>query len=38
MRCGYVGLSWKNVRSIIEKVFADWRGKLIVYEEYVAEE
>lgn len=34
---GKGGLSWKKVRVIIERVFADWAGTLIVYEEYVAE-
>jgi O-acetyl-ADP-ribose deacetylase (regulator of RNase III) len=34
---GLGGLSWKKVRAIIEKVFADWPGTLIVYEEYVPE-
>lgn len=33
---GYGGLSWKKVRAIIEAVFEDWRGTLVVYEEYVA--
>ncbi len=32
---GYGGLSWKKVRAIIERVFADWPGTLIVYETYV---
>jgi O-acetyl-ADP-ribose deacetylase (regulator of RNase III) len=32
---GYGGLSWKKVRAVIEKVFADWSGTLYVYEEYV---
>jgi O-acetyl-ADP-ribose deacetylase (regulator of RNase III) len=32
---GYGGLSWKKVRAIVEKVFGDWSGMLIVYEEYV---
>jgi O-acetyl-ADP-ribose deacetylase (regulator of RNase III) len=32
---GYGSLSWKKVRAIIEKVFADWSGTLYVYEEYV---
>jgi O-acetyl-ADP-ribose deacetylase (regulator of RNase III) len=35
---GYGGLSWKTVRAIIEKVFADWTGTLYVYEEYAVEE
>jgi O-acetyl-ADP-ribose deacetylase (regulator of RNase III) len=34
---GYGGLSWKKVRAIIAKVFADWEGTLIVYEEYTPE-
>jgi O-acetyl-ADP-ribose deacetylase (regulator of RNase III) len=33
---GYGGLSWRKVRAIIEQVFADWPGKLYVYEGYVA--
>lgn len=32
---GYGGLSWKKVRTIIEKIFSDWYGRLIVYEEYI---
>jgi O-acetyl-ADP-ribose deacetylase (regulator of RNase III) len=32
---GYGGLSWKKVRAIIERVFADWPGRLVVYEEFV---
>jgi O-acetyl-ADP-ribose deacetylase (regulator of RNase III) len=32
---GYGGLSWKKVRVIVERVFADWQGRLIVYEEFV---
>jgi O-acetyl-ADP-ribose deacetylase (regulator of RNase III) len=32
---GYGGLSWKKVRAIIEVVFNNWPGTLIVYEEYV---
>jgi O-acetyl-ADP-ribose deacetylase (regulator of RNase III) len=34
---GYGGLSWKKVRAVIEKVFADWPGALYVYEEYAPE-
>lgn len=32
---GYGGLSWKKVRVIVERVFADWPGCLVVYEEFV---
>ncbi len=32
---GYGGLSWKKVRAIVEAVFGDWAGTLVVYEEYV---
>jgi O-acetyl-ADP-ribose deacetylase (regulator of RNase III) len=32
---GYGGLSWKKVRAIVEAVFGDWPGTLIVYEQYV---
>jgi ribA/ribD-fused uncharacterized protein len=32
---GYGGLSWKKVRAIVEAVFGDWPGSLVVYEEYV---
>jgi O-acetyl-ADP-ribose deacetylase (regulator of RNase III) len=32
---GYGGLSWKKVRAIIEQVFCDWSGTLIVYETFV---
>jgi len=35
---GYGGLSWKKVRIIVEKVFAEWAGRLIVYEEFVPDE
>jgi O-acetyl-ADP-ribose deacetylase (regulator of RNase III) len=35
---GYGGLSWKKLRPIIDRVFADWPGTLYVYEEYVPEE
>ena len=34
---GYGGLSWKKVRSIVEKGFADWPGALYVYEEFAPE-
>jgi O-acetyl-ADP-ribose deacetylase (regulator of RNase III) len=34
---GYGGLSWKKVRAVVEKVFADWSGTLYVYEEYQPE-
>jgi len=32
---GYGGLSWKKVRVIVERVFADWPGRLVVYEEFI---
>ncbi len=32
---GYGGLSWKKVRAIVETVFLDWPGTLVVYEDYV---
>ncbi len=35
---GYGGLSWRKVRAIVERVFADWPGRLVVYEEYVPQE
>ena len=35
---GYGGLSWKKVRAIVEAVFGDWPGTLVVYEEYVSKE
>jgi ribA/ribD-fused uncharacterized protein len=33
---GYGGLSWKKVRVIVESVFGDWSGSLVVYEEFIA--
>lgn len=35
---GYGGLSWKKVRAIVERVFASWSGRLVVYEDFVAAE
>lgn len=32
---GYGGLSWKKVRTIIDRIFTDWRGTLYVYEEFI---
>jgi O-acetyl-ADP-ribose deacetylase (regulator of RNase III) len=32
---GYGGLSWRKVRAVIERVFADWPGTLYVYETYI---
>jgi O-acetyl-ADP-ribose deacetylase (regulator of RNase III) len=34
---GKGGRSWRKVKEIIERVFADWSGTLIVYEEYLPE-
>ena len=34
---GYGGLSWKKVRAIIEQMFANWPGRLYVYEEFAPE-
>lgn len=33
---GYGGLSWKKVRVIVERVFADRPGRLVVYEDFVS--
>lgn len=33
---GHGGLSWANVRVVIERVFADWTGSLYVYETFQA--
>jgi O-acetyl-ADP-ribose deacetylase (regulator of RNase III) len=35
---GYGGLSWKKVRAIVEAVFGDWDGTLVVYEDFVPRE
>jgi O-acetyl-ADP-ribose deacetylase (regulator of RNase III) len=35
---GYGGLSWKKVRAIVEQVFSDWSGRLVVYEEFAPAE
>lgn len=35
---GYGGLSWRKVQEIVLRVFADWTGRLVVYEKYVPEE
>src|SRR5947209_2641840 len=34
---GHGGLSWRKVRAVIEKVFADWPGTLYLYEEFAPE-
>lgn len=31
---GYGGLSWRKVKAIVERVFGEWPGRLVVYEEY----
>lgn len=31
---GYGGLSWEKVRAIVERVFDDWSGCLVVYEKF----
>jgi O-acetyl-ADP-ribose deacetylase (regulator of RNase III) len=33
---GLGGLSWHKVKEVIARVFGEWTGTLIVYEEYVA--
>jgi O-acetyl-ADP-ribose deacetylase (regulator of RNase III) len=33
---GFGGLSWKKLRPIVERIFADWSGTLVVYEAFVA--
>jgi O-acetyl-ADP-ribose deacetylase (regulator of RNase III) len=35
---GYGGLSWKKVRVLIEQVFGDWPGRLVVYEQFQPDE
>jgi O-acetyl-ADP-ribose deacetylase (regulator of RNase III) len=35
---GYGGLSWKKVRAIVEAVFGEWMGTLVVYDEFVPRE
>jgi O-acetyl-ADP-ribose deacetylase (regulator of RNase III) len=32
---GLGGLSWDEVRPVVERAFAEWTGTLYVYEEYV---
>jgi O-acetyl-ADP-ribose deacetylase (regulator of RNase III) len=32
---GYGGLSWKKVRTIIQRVCNEWAGTLYAYEEFV---
>jgi O-acetyl-ADP-ribose deacetylase (regulator of RNase III) len=34
---GYGGLSWKKVKAIIDRIYADWSGTLYVYDEYTSE-
>jgi hypothetical protein len=34
---GYGGLSWKKIKRIVESVFHDWDGTVLIYEEYVPE-
>jgi O-acetyl-ADP-ribose deacetylase (regulator of RNase III) len=35
---GYGGLSWRKVKAIIGRVFGEWLGRLVVYEEYTPAE
>ncbi len=35
---GYGGLSWKKVREIVERIFSEWTGRLVVYEDFVQTE
>jgi hypothetical protein len=35
---GFGGLSWRKVKAIVEAVFGDWDGTLVVYEEFVPRE
>ncbi len=35
---GHGGLSWKKVRTVIDRVFQTWPGTLYVYEEYIPEQ
>ena len=35
---GYGGLSWRKVRGLIERAFAEWPGTVYVYEDYHAEQ
>jgi O-acetyl-ADP-ribose deacetylase (regulator of RNase III) len=34
---GYGGLSWRKVKAIVERVFGEWSGRLVVYEKYAPE-
>jgi O-acetyl-ADP-ribose deacetylase (regulator of RNase III) len=38
LAAGYGGLSWKKVRAVIDRVFADWAGTLYVYEAFRPDE
>jgi O-acetyl-ADP-ribose deacetylase (regulator of RNase III) len=35
---GHGGLSWRKVRVIVERVFGQWSGRLVVYEGYTPAE